>query len=132
MVKILHIITRLDMGGSAQNTILSCIGLADKYEIILAAGLSHESKMTDREKEAIDRLADKAKGKGVKIISIPSLVRKIDPFKDLSSLISILKLIKTESPVIVHTHSSKAGLLGRIAAWICRVPLVIHTPHGHV
>ena len=132
MVKILHIITRLDMGGSAQNTILSCIGLADKYEIILTHGLSLESKMTDQEIESINSHIENAKDRGVKLVSIPSLIRNINPFKDFHSLMSILKLIKIEKPVIVHTHSSKAGLLGRLAAWISRVPLIIHTPHGHV
>ena len=49
MKKVLHIITRLDMGGSAQNTLLTCIGLAEKYNIILAHGLSFESNMTEDE-----------------------------------------------------------------------------------
>jgi len=120
------------MGGSAQNTILSCIGLSGKYEIVLAHGLSHESKMTDTEIETINRHIEKAKDCGVELFSIPSLIRKIDPLKDFFSFISLLKLIKKEKPVIVHTHSSKAGLVGRLAAWITRVPIIIHTPHGHV
>ena len=61
MKKILHIITRLDMGGSAQNTLLTCKELSSKYEIILVHGLSHESGMSDLEKQIVDDKVEKAK-----------------------------------------------------------------------
>ena len=54
MIKNLHVITRLDMGGSAQNTLLSCLGLADQYDMFLAHGLSLESRMTEEETAAVD------------------------------------------------------------------------------
>ena len=132
MSKILHIITRLDMGGSAQNTLLSCIELCEKYEIILVHGLSHESGMSDLEKQIVDDGAEEAKSKGVKVISLPSMVRSIRPVKDLKALVSLVRLILNEKPDIVHTHSSKAGILGRLASKIARVPHIIHSPHGHV
>ncbi len=65
MTKILHIITRLDMGGSAQNTLLTCKKFSNKYEIILVHGLSYESRMTDLEKRTIEDGIKEAKTQGV-------------------------------------------------------------------
>ena len=130
--KILHIITRLDMGGSAQNTLLTCLKLSRKYEMVLVCGLSQESNMTDSEQEAVDGLINEARAYGVKIVSIPSLVRRISPLNDICALCDLVRIIKTEKPDVVHTHTSKAGILGRMAAKIARVPRIVHTPHGHV
>jgi glycosyltransferase involved in cell wall biosynthesis len=69
---------------------------------------------------------------GVRLISLPRLVRDVRPFSDLCALISLLRIFWFEKPHIVHTHTSKAGILGRWAAFLCRVPTIIHTPHGHV
>jgi glycosyltransferase involved in cell wall biosynthesis len=132
MTKIVHIITRLDMGGSAQNTLLSCKKLSGKYETILVHGLSYESRMTDLEKRIIERDVEEARAQGVKVIALTSMVRSIRPVKDFKALLSLTWLIFKEKPDIVHTHSSKAGILGRLAAKIAGVPHVIHTPHGHV
>ena len=132
MAKILHIITRLDMGGSAQNTLLSCEELSGKHEIILVHGLSYESGMSDLEKKIVEDGIEKAKSQGVKAIPLPSLVRSIHPIKDFQALRALMWLIFKEKPDIVHTHSSKAGILGRVAAKITFVPNIIHTPHGHV
>jgi glycosyltransferase involved in cell wall biosynthesis len=132
MIKILHIITRLDMGGSAQNTLHSCKELSGKYEIVLVHGLSLESGMTDLEKMVVEEEIAEAKNQGVKVILLPSLVRSIRPIKDLKALFALIWLISKEKPDIVHTHSSKGGLLGRLAAKLCGVTPIIHTPHGHV
>jgi len=120
------------MGGSAQNTLLSCKDLCGKYEIILVHGLSLESGMTDLEKKIVEDGIDKAKAQGVKVILLPSLVRCIRPVKDFKALVSLIWLIFKERPDIVHTHSSKAGILGRLAAKIAFVRQIIHTPHGHI
>ena len=132
MTKIVHVITRLDMGGSAQNTLLTCLGLTERYDLVLACGLSHESKMTDWEKQSVDMAIRKIEDGGVKVIPIPSLVRKIDPVQDFRSFFSLWRLMIREKPTIVHTHTSKAGILGRLAAKIAAVPIIVHTPHGHV
>ena len=132
MIKILHIITRLDMGGSAQNTLQTCLGLGEKYKMVLAHGLSLESMMTDREKAVVEKQVRCAEKRGVRVIPIPSLVRSIDPIKDLAAFWSLFYMIRRERPVIVHTHSSKAGFLGRWAARVANVPIVVHTTHGHV
>jgi glycosyltransferase involved in cell wall biosynthesis len=130
--KFLHIITRLDMGGSAQNTILTCIGLAEKYDIILAHGPTHESKMSDVERKRVKSQIQDANDRGVRCMIIPSLIRAIHPVFDFEALLSIIRICYWEKPDIVHTHTSKAGLLGRLGAAIARVPIIIHTPHGHV
>ena len=132
MTTILHIITRLDMGGSAQNTLLNCQELSDKYEMVLVYGLSHESGMSDLEKKIVEDGVEKAKKNGVKVIALPSMVRSIRPIKDFKALLALVWLLFKEKPDIVHTHSSKAGILGRVAAKITFVPNIIHTPHGHV
>jgi glycosyltransferase involved in cell wall biosynthesis len=133
MVKVLHIITRLDAGGSAQNTLLTCLGLnKERYEVILAHGLSLESHMTDWEKSSVGKGLKEAEDQGVKVIPVPSLVRRMDPVQDLRAFICLWMLLIRERPAIVHTHTSKAGLLGRWAAKLAGVPIVVHTPHGHV
>jgi glycosyltransferase involved in cell wall biosynthesis len=132
MPKILHIITRLDMGGSAQNTLLTCLKLSPKFEMVLVCGLSQESGMTGSEKKAVDTQMNKARVNGVKIIQTPSLLRRISPVNDIRAMCDLVRLIKIERPDVVHTHTSKAGTLGRIAAKIARIPIIMHTPHGHV
>lgn len=130
--KVLHIITRMDMGGSAQNTMITCLGLADQYDMVLIHGLSLESKMTDLENALVNSEIEKAKMLGVKTIPLPALVRRIDPVNDIKAFISLFRWIKHERPSIVHTHTSKAGFLGRWAAKLAKVPVIVHTPHGHV
>jgi glycosyltransferase involved in cell wall biosynthesis len=115
-----------------QNTLLSCKELCGKYEIILVHGLSHESGMSDLEKKIVEDGVEKVKRNGVKVIALPALVRSIRPVKDFKALISLVRLIFEEKPDIVHTHSSKSGILGRLAAKMTGVPHIIHTPHGHV
>ena len=132
MTKILHIITRLDMGGSAQNTLLTCHKLARKYEMVLVHGLSQESNMTDSEREAVEEQIESARVKGVGIVAVPSLVRRISPASDILALYDLVRIIQKEKPDIVHTHTSKAGIIGRLAAKITKVPYIVHTPHGHV
>jgi glycosyltransferase involved in cell wall biosynthesis len=131
-IKILHVITRLDRGGSAQNTLLTCLGLTERYELVLVHGLSLESKMTDLEVQAVYRGIERAKDRGIKVIPMPSLVRKIDPVQDLRAFFCLWRLMIQERPSIVHTHTSKPGILGRWAAKMASVPIIVHTPHGHV
>ena len=132
-IKIIHIITRLDMGGSAQNTLLTALNHdPQRYSVCLIKGSTSESAMTKAETQLVeDRLADGVK-RGLKVIDLPSLVRRISPTNDIKAFISIFCLLRQLKPDIVHTHTSKAGILGRLAAWLARVPLIIHTPHGHV
>ncbi|HLC41478.1 MAG TPA: glycosyltransferase family 4 protein [Methylomirabilota bacterium] len=123
-VTVLHIITRLTLGGSAENTIQSVLmGSRAGYRSILVSGPGEEDEVT---------IVDDARRRGVEVIVIPTLRRAVRPWRDLRALWAMIGLIRRERATIVHTHTSKAGLLGRIAAWLCRAPIVIHTPHGHI
>ncbi len=132
-IKVIHIITRLDKGGSAENTLLTAEGLDKKlYDVLLVKGLSIESGMTEDEAVAVEKSIRAAEREGVRILTVPGLMRKIAPFSDFKAFIELIKILRHERPHIVHTHTSKAGILGRWAAFFAGVPIIIHTPHGHV
>ncbi len=131
--KVIHVITRFDKGGSAENTFLTVQGLnKDKYEVILIQGLAEESLMGPEETVAVERNLAEAEKSGVKVITIPELVRSIQPLNDLMALFALIRIFKDERPHIVHTHTSKAGILGRWAAFFTNITIIVHTPHGHV
>jgi glycosyltransferase involved in cell wall biosynthesis len=121
--KVMHIITRLILGGAQENTLLTVEGLAasEDFEPCLVTGpaLGPEGELISR-----------AKRNGVRLITVPQMRRAINPVRDLSAYRRLCALIKEERPDIVHTHSSKAGILGRRAASKCAVPVVVHTIHG--
>ncbi len=123
-IKILRIISRLNIGGPAIHTIVLSHEL-DKmgYQTVLVKG-------SEGIKEG--NMMTLAKEKNVNPILISELKREIDLKNDLKAFYKIYKLIKSERPDIVHTHTAKAGAIGRIAAWLARVPVIIHTFHGHV
>ena len=122
-IRVLHAITRLTLGGSSENTIASCVALDEAgYECTLAASF--------RESDA-SSLVD-ARRRGCRVVDLQALGREVALIADLTALAQILRLIRRERPAIVHTHTSKAGFIGRLAAVIARVPAVIHQPHGHV
>jgi glycosyltransferase involved in cell wall biosynthesis len=122
-LRVLHAITRLTLGGSSENTIASCVALDRAgYDCTLAASF--------RESDG-SALVD-ARRRGCRVVDLPALGREVAPLADLTGLVQILRLIRRERPAIVHTHTSKAGFIGRLAAAIARVPVVIHQPHGHV
>lgn len=122
-LRILHVSTRLILGGSQENTVLSCIGAADRgHRVALAYGPIYgpEGSLLERV------LAD---GR-IESFEVPSLVRRIAPLKDFGAYWQLRRLIQRWRPDVVHTHSSKAGILGRAAAWAEQVPAVVHTIHG--
>jgi glycosyltransferase involved in cell wall biosynthesis len=131
--KIIHLITRLDKGGSAENTLLTVLGIDKKeYEVILVKGPTYESQMSKEEEASVVASLKEAQLKGVKIVTNRYLLRRINPFYDVLALFSLYRSLAKERPTIVHTHTSKAGLLARLAAKGAGVPIIVHTPHGHV
>ncbi|MBU4343804.1 MAG: glycosyltransferase family 4 protein [Proteobacteria bacterium] len=132
-IKTIHIITRLDKGGSAENTLLTVMGLdREIYDVFLVKGLSVESNMADDETRAVEEMVKEAEREGIRIITVPGLVRRIHLFYDLKAFFALIKILRYEHPDIVHTHTSKAGIMGRWAAFLTGIPVIIHTPHGHV
>jgi len=123
-IKVLHIITRLDKGGSAENTLLTVKGLDKKrYDVTLMSGPVQDPSQERRVQ---------VEECGIPYIHIPVLVRNINVVADAIALFKIRRFLAKTKFDIVHTHTSKAGLLGRFAARLAGVPLVVHTPHGHV
>jgi glycosyltransferase involved in cell wall biosynthesis len=122
-VRVLHVITRLTVGGSAENTVASVVALGRAgYDCVLAVSF----------RESDRAVLEDARGRGCRLVDVPSLGREVALVSDLAALSHILRLIAAERPHIVHTHTSKAGFVGRLAARMARVPAVIHQPHGHV
>jgi len=129
-MRIMHISTRLIVGGSQENTVLSCEGQASpphSHDVSLVFGPIYgpEGSLLER----AQRFRSSA-GASIETIETPNLVREVNPFKDWTCYRDLRRLIRAWRPDIVHTHSSKAGILGRLAAWHGRVPGVIHTIHG--
>jgi len=118
-IKILHVITHLPIGGAQDNTLYT-VELLDKekYDISLCCNLDGE--LVERAKKI----------EAVKLFDIPFLCRKVSPYRDIRAFLSLYKLFKEEDFTIIHTHSSKAGLLARLAAVLNKTPIVIHTIHG--
>jgi len=115
----LTIITRLELGG-AQRVVLHTASNLDRE--VFEAGLAWgPGEVLDREARALD---------DVEKFEITDLVRPVAPLKDLRALASLRETIRRFRPRVVHTHSSKAGVLGRLAARLEHVPVVIHTVHG--
>ena len=118
-LRILHIITQLELGG-AQKNVLDIIRLLDKDRYTVYLVSSNKGTLV---KDALGI-------PGVKTVSLSSLKRPINPFADLVTLFKLTFLLKKEGITLVHTHSSKAGILGRWAARLAGVPVIIHTIHG--
>lgn len=116
-----HVITRLIAGGAQENTLLSCRGLMEQYEVTLVTGPPDGREGS---------LLEDARRHGVPTLVLPDLIRPVSPARDLAALRSLCGIFHRDRPDIVHTHSSKAGILARAAAWEARVPVVVHTNHG--
>jgi glycosyltransferase involved in cell wall biosynthesis len=115
------VITRLIAGGAQENTILSCAALAERFDVRLVAGPPEGLEGS---------LVEDARRRGIPTTILPELVRPVSPLRDAEALRRLAGLFESERPAIVHTHSSKAGILGRWAARVARVPLIVHTNHG--
>jgi glycosyltransferase involved in cell wall biosynthesis len=122
--KVVRIFSRLNIGGPSYHV----INLADRLQ-----DYSCETTLVvGRTSEWEGNLISYAKTKKIQPIFINSFLAQISPLNDLISFFRILVLLLKIKPDIVHTHTFKAGLIGRIAAWISGVPILIHTYHGHL
>ncbi len=126
-VRVLRVIARLNMGGPALHVAYLSAGLRNRgYDTTLVAGslaLGEES------------MAGVAERLGVPVVTIPELHREISPLRDLRAVHHLADLIRELRPDILHTHTAKAGTIGRLAARLAGdagPPIVVHTFHGHV
>jgi len=123
-IRVLRLFSRLNIGGPAIHVILTTAGLDPKrYDSLLVVG---------REGDREGNFLNLAEAKGIPLRIIPTFGRRIDPLRDLITLVSLFRLMRRERPDIVHTHTAKAGALGRVAARLAGVPVVVHTFHGSV
>ena len=124
-VRVLHVITRMIVGGAQENTLFTA-ALQTKnprYDVTLLTGVDDGPE---------GDLLDAARAQGVRLQIEPLLVRPIRPFVDLRAFLMLRRFMKNGRFDIVHTHSSKAGILGRMAAHSAGVPIIVHTLHSLV
>lgn len=123
-VRIMNIIARLNVGGPAVYVALLTerFGPPD-YDSSLVCGVveAYEGDMTYY---AVEH--------GIHPVILPTLGRSLNPLRDITTIWQIYQLIRKVKPDIVHTHTAKAGFVGRVAAWLAGVPVILHTFHGHV
>jgi len=120
--KVLHPITRLIIGGAQENTMLTAQLLrADGWEVDVVSG-----PQTGSEGSLIETVRER----GIPLILEPTLVREVNPVKDFLAIFRLARLMRQGKYSIVHTHSSKAGIVGRWAAKLAGVPIIVHTVHG--
>ena len=121
-MRVAHIITRMIVGGAQENTLFNCADLISLFgdDVLLITGpsLGPEGDLLQQHRG------------NVPVREIPSLCRAIDPRKDWTSYSALQRVLRDFQPDVVHTHSAKAGVLGRLAAWSLNVPAIIHTVHG--
>jgi glycosyltransferase involved in cell wall biosynthesis len=126
-IKVLRVIARLNVGGPALHVAYLTAGLADRgYKTTLVAGTLARGE---------ESMAAVSEARGVRIEALPALHREIGPLRDAQAILRLARLIREERPTILHTHTAKAGAVGRIAALLAgsaRPPIVVHTFHGHV
>ncbi len=121
-LNICHVITRMIVGGAQENTLLTCLGHIQKgHDVTLVTGPSPGPEGELLKTRDIN---------GLKIIVNPHLVREISPYHDLAAYFSLKKFFRKNRFDVVHTHSSKAGVIGRLAADAAKVPFIVHTVHG--
>ncbi|TML57816.1 MAG: glycosyltransferase family 4 protein [Actinobacteria bacterium] len=126
-VRVLRVIARLNMGGPALHVAYLTAGLAERgYETTLVAGSLARGE---------DSMAFVADELGIEVERLEELHREISPFRDAVAIVRLARLIRRLRPHILHTHTAKAGAVGRLAALLAgdaRPPIVVHTFHGHV
>jgi glycosyltransferase involved in cell wall biosynthesis len=121
-MKICHVITRLIVGGAQENTVATCIGLrrfGHDVDLVIGPQTGPEGSLHEQSRAA-----------GVPIVVVDELRRVPNPLYDIGAAAALERLFRERHYEIVHTHSGKAGFVGRLAAKRARVPIIVHTIHG--
>ncbi len=154
-MRIAHLITRMIVGGAQENTLLNCLDLVAQYddEVLLVTGpplgpegdLLAQGQVQQEQGRAgeggqihelagfpIQRLRFQHLGREIElpVLTVPSLIRSIRPGTDWRASGDLKAILRAYRPDVVHTHSAKAGILGRLAAWSLQVRAIVHTVHG--
>src|SRR5439155_2775689 len=122
-MRVSHVITRLIVGGAQENTIASVLGLRRKAELevdLISGPSTGPEGSLEPMVNSIPHL----------LTIVPELVRPVHPWKDWAAFRRLAVIFRERSPALVHTHSGKAGILGRLAAARAGVPIIVHTIHG--
>ena len=131
-MRVTHIITRLVVGGAQENTLATINGLRAKpgVEVKLISGptTGPEGSLEDEARKIFP--GSQLSTPNSQLTIVPELVRPVHPLKDFSALRQLEKILREQKPDLVHTHSGKAGILGRLAARRAGVPIIIHHIHG--
>lgn len=124
-VRVVHVITRLILGGAQENTLYTAIGQHrdPRFDVTVLCGVDEAGE---------GNMFGEANRADLRVVVMPSLIREIRPLTDLKALFDLYRFLKRGRYTIVHTHSSKAGILGRMASRLAGVPIVVHTMHGVV
>jgi len=122
-MRVTHVITRLIVGGAQENTVASVLGLRPRPGV----AVNLISGPTIGPEGSLESLLD---GIPNLLTVVPQLVRPVHPWNDVLALRRLAALFRAQQPEIVHTHSGKAGILGRLAAHLAGVPIIVHTIHG--
>jgi glycosyltransferase involved in cell wall biosynthesis len=120
--KVVRIIARLNVGGPARQACMLHERLAADFETRLVTG------RLDKGEQDMSYLLSSARD----VLRLAEMSRKVSLWSDLKAFWKIFRILRQEQPQIVHTHTAKAGALGRVAAWLAGVPVIVHTYHGHV
>lgn len=126
-IRVLHPITRLIIGGAQENTMLTA-DLMNKD--VVGDGRYQVSIVSGPQTGPEGSLIEEVRARGIPLTIMPELLREVSPANDLKALLKLAQMMRNGRYHIVHTHSSKAGVLGRVAAKIARVPVIVHTVHG--
>ena len=122
-VGVLRVIARLNVGGPAIHaTLLTGRLNPARFATTLVAGSEEAGEANYLELH----------GRTMPVLILPDLGREIRPLSDVRTVWRLMQVVRRERPHIVHTHTAKAGALGRLAAILCGVPIIVHTYHGHV
>jgi glycosyltransferase involved in cell wall biosynthesis len=121
--RLLIVLNRFVIGGQAVDTLPLAYFLKQDFDILIVYG--------EKEKDEIEPVFLLNKYTGLHLKKVGYLRRSVNPFIDIIAFFQLLLIIIKFKPHIVHTHGAKSGFLGRLSAWVCQVPVIVHTFHGH-